>query len=236
MTSPGGGTPSVSQKRSMAKRARDSQSPDIISRKKAKVESACTPTTLPREKNDPKRPHKAVSHNVSFRDEAEAAELASQLDFSTHYSQGEIVVISQKEESQNAFLGSQEDNLEPATLETLGEGDEEMAAENVGSEDDCEGVSSGLTDSSVTPNISQIIHDERSKDSVLETPAHASLDTTQDFVDADSIAVKAVDFAPVNLVEKAEQIEQAAASAASLAATSDTAPAPDTKSGYCSVM
>lgn len=221
----------------MAKRARDSQSPDIISRKKAKVESACTPTTLPREKNDPKRPHKAVSHNVSFRDEAEAAELASQLDFSAHYSQGEIVVISQKEESQNAFLGSQEDNLEPATLETLGEGDEEMAAENEGSDEDTEEAPVKPDETpSQTPNISQIIHDERSKDSVLETPAHASLDTTQDYVDADSIAVKAVDFAPVNLVEKAAEIEQAAASAASVAASSDTAPAPDAKSGYCSVM
>lgn len=251
MTSPGGGTPSISQKRSMAKRSRESESPDVKSRKRAKHEGACTPSTQPREPNEPSRPHKDKSVNGSFINFTEA----SQLDFShvgsqpsehggLEDSQPGVALASQE----GAVIISEDIDLDPSPptvhLETLGELDEDMTTpENVcstGSEPSPvpehteEEMCEKDKPPAATPDCSQvsIIIDERSKDSVLETPAHgASLDTTRD--EARDVTVKAVNFAPDN----AEMVEAAATSAACAAASATApAPAPAPKSSYCNVM
>lgn len=255
MASPGGGTPSVSQKRPMSKRGRDSQSPDAVSRKRAKVESISTPRTQPREKNNPKRPQKAQSHNSSFNQSGVIA--ASQLDFSITHAQlgdGEIEL----EASEGVVIASQDidllDSQPTVQLEALGELDEDMTTPEIvcstGSEaspdvpEETDKMEMPEDAPPSTPNCSQanIIVDERSKDSVLETPAHGTvnLDTNQDaetFDDSIDLIVKAVHFTH----EIAEKVDEAATSSAQVAAVSDNAPAPAAEpeaksSSYCAVM
>lgn len=259
---PGGGTPSqaTSQKRTIAKRNRESSTPDGAARKKLKTEASTTYTPSTQKKNaDPKRPHKPVSCNTSFD-----ATNASQLDFT---SQGdeltEDVMMNVNKENvrpvgsqHDVTLGSQDilefdeaDTGLTVHLEPLGELDEDMTTpENVcstgtGSDDESSEKEDDMCNERpvMTPNVTQgsIILDERSKDSVLETPAASANVSQTGPVDtcADAgveISVKAMNFGPPNETPTAEEVAAIATEAAGVACLADDKPAPP--KSYCQVM